>query len=125
MTAEPPRHRVFDEARRRAELSVQQLWLSFLALGGRGDLFDVEAFLTGLATLADRDQDVLAHAINEELLDIYEAARVPYLIDPQPQLSPTKQRVLDVLAELLERPDPPNPPNPSNQPDRPDRPDRP
>lgn len=101
MTEGPARHQLFDQARRRAELSMRQLWLSYLALGGHGDLFDLEAFLQGLATLPPHEQDVLAHALNEELTELYQAARVPYLDLPDPQASEPDEDPLTVLNELL------------------------
>jgi len=72
-------------ARGRADLTVQQLWLHYVALGGTCDVFDLDAFLQGLTTLAPVEQDVLAHALNEHLDDLYRAAQVPYLtIGPPP-----------------------------------------
>ena len=40
------RHLVFWVALRRTGLSLQQLWLRYLALDGVGDIFDVEAYFT-------------------------------------------------------------------------------
>lgn len=81
--ADPER---FELARRRAELTVQQLWIRYLALGGSGDVFDLEAFLQGLAPIAALQHDILAHALNERLKEIYDETQVPYL---SPGLNPT------------------------------------
>ncbi len=72
-----PRHRLFQPAWARADWSLQQLWVSYLALGGTGDVFDIEAFLHGLGPLSHGQQDVLAAAVNERLDDLYPADRVP------------------------------------------------
>jgi hypothetical protein len=82
MTTEE-RHRRMDAARVRAELTVQDLWLHYVALGGRSDALDLDAYLQGLAPLETFQQDILAQALNERLEDLYQAARIP-LSDPTP-----------------------------------------
>lgn len=74
------RHLLFEQGRQRAELSITQLWVSYLGVGGALDLFTIEAYLHGLTPLPAFQQDVLANALNERLDDLYRAARVPYLI---------------------------------------------
>ena len=74
-----PRHQLFEAARIKAEWTVQQLWVEYLALGGTGDAFDIEAFLQGLGSFSDHQQDVLATAVNERLDDLYRAWCVTYL----------------------------------------------
>jgi hypothetical protein len=71
------RYRRMDAARVRAQLSVQDLWLRYLALGGTGDAFDLDGYLQGLVPLDTFQQDVLAQALNEALRDVYLAYRVP------------------------------------------------
>lgn len=97
------RHHRFDAARVRAEWSVQQLWVGYLALGGTRDAFDVEAFLHGLGPLSDDQQDVLANAVNERLDDLYLTARVPYLAAPSlpPCHCEDLSTVLDQLLAAL------------------------
>ena len=91
---------MFEAARARADWSIQQLWVGYLALGGTYDAFDIEAYLHGLAPLGDAQQDVLAGAVNERLDDLYLAARVPYLATVEPP--PCRwQDPLAVLDELL------------------------
>jgi hypothetical protein len=93
------RFTLFQAARQRAELSVDQLWLRYLALTGEGDVFDLDAFLNGLTVWSDHEQDVLACALNERLDDLYQAARVPYLgLSPHPD---EPEGPLAVLLELL------------------------
>lgn len=101
MNDQASRHQLFDTARTRAGWSVQQLWVAFLAVGGTGDVFDVDAFLHGMSPLTTGQQDALAVAVNEQLSDLYLAARVPYLhpseyvADPVPDL----QSVFDDLID--------------------------
>ena len=71
------RYQRMDTARIRAELTVQNLWLRYVALGGTGDVFDLDGYLQGLVPLATFQQDVLAQALNEALEDSYQAHRVP------------------------------------------------
>ena len=97
-----PRHRIFQRARERADLSVEQLWLRYLELGGLADLIELDGFLHALVPLDDLQQDMLAHALNEGLEDAYRAARVPYL-RPTPDLSPASD-ALDLVQKLLGRP---------------------
>lgn len=61
-----------------ADLSVEQLWVRYFALGGTADLTEVDAHLHGLTTLPDQQRDLLAHAVNERLDDLFTRHRVPY-----------------------------------------------
>ena len=72
-----------DAARVRTELTVQDLWLRYVALGGTGDAFDLDGYLQGLVPLETFQQDVLAQALNEALEDRYRTYRVP-LLTPAP-----------------------------------------
>ena len=81
MTSEE-RHRRMDAARVRAELTVQDLWLRYVALGGTGDAFDLDGYLQGLVPLETFQQDVLAQALNEALEDLYRTYRVPLSAHP-------------------------------------------
>jgi hypothetical protein len=76
------RYRRMDAARVRAELSVQDLWLRYVALSGTGDAFDLDGYLQGLAPLETFQQDVLAQALNEALEDSYQAYLVPLSAPP-------------------------------------------
>ena len=71
------RHRLCETARVRGELTVQELWLRYLALGGNHDEFDIDGYLQGILPLNTLEQDILAVALNERLDGIYRAARVP------------------------------------------------
>lgn len=96
------RHQLFETARRRAECTITDLWVRYLALGGRLDLFAVEAYLSGLAPLPPDQQDVLANALNEHLDDLYESVKVPYLHILGAQ-EPFYENPVGVLDELLGR----------------------
>ncbi len=83
-----------------ADLSLEQLWMRYFALGGTGDLTDVDAYLHGLLALPDHQRDLLAHAVNERLDELFTRHRVPYsrVIRPHRPTNGT----LAALAVLLE-----------------------
>jgi hypothetical protein len=98
------RHLLFAAAFAQAGWNVRQAWLSYFALGGSCDIFDIEAFLEGLVTIAAHEQDVLAVAFNERLHELYLEHRVPYLHTdaPDPRLSPTAMQALTELFAQAE-----------------------
>jgi hypothetical protein len=61
-----------------ADLTLEQLWVRYFALGGAGDLTEVDAHLHGLAPLPANQHDLLAHAVNERLDELFTRHRVPY-----------------------------------------------
>ncbi|MGY1606758.1 MULTISPECIES: hypothetical protein [unclassified Geodermatophilus] len=93
------RHERVEAARLRAEMTVRELWLRYIALGGNGDLFDLDAYLNGLLPLADFDQNVLAVAVNERLEEVYRAARVP-LVTPLPDAPRAPAPAADLRAAI-------------------------
>lgn len=98
MTDADARLLLFEAARERAGLSVEQLWVRYLNNGGILSVFEVEAFLAGVGSFPDHEQDVLAAAVNDRLLDLYRASCVPYLSDAHP--APPAEDALAVIAEL-------------------------
>jgi hypothetical protein len=62
----------------RAELTLEQLWQRYFALGGDAGLAEVEAHLHGRVPLPAAQSDVLAHALNERLDELVRQRRVPY-----------------------------------------------
>ena len=66
-----------DAARVRAELTVQDLWLRYLALGGTHDAFDVDGYLQSLVPLDTFQESVLGQALNEALKDSYDSYAIP------------------------------------------------
>lgn len=60
------------------ELSRAQLWLRYFALGGDADIDEMDAYLSGRATPTSHQHDVLAQALNEELIELGGGFSVPY-----------------------------------------------
>jgi hypothetical protein len=57
--------------RRAAGLSVTDLFVAYLALGGTAHLGEMRAFLGGVDdALAGHQQDVAVHAVNERLVEL-------------------------------------------------------
>lgn len=94
------RHELFEEARRRGEWTITDLWVQYLAVGGGLDLFSVEAYLHGLSFLPPSEQNLLATALNERLDDLYRAVRLPYL-DIAATTKSEGGDALDIIYELL------------------------
>ncbi|WP_409329587.1 hypothetical protein [Trujillonella humicola] len=61
-----------------ADLTVRQLWVRYLALGGDADEVEVDAFVHELAPMSRRETDVLVHTLNERLQDLRRPMRLPY-----------------------------------------------
>ena len=99
------RHRPVENARLRAELSVQELWLRYIALGGTGDAFDVDGYLQGLVPLDTFQQDVLAQAVNEELAETLRAAWVPLSTPLANGAADLLDRIVAQLLRCPPRPD--------------------
>ena len=53
-----------------AELTVDELWLKFFAVGGSVDQLELEAFLFGAHALPALERDLMAQALNEDLEDL-------------------------------------------------------
>jgi hypothetical protein len=88
--------RRFEAARVRGELTVQELWTRYLALGGHADEFDIDGYLQGLVGLDAFEQVILAVALNEQLDDVHRAARIPL------PASTTEEPDRDALKGLVE-----------------------
>ncbi|HEX8866405.1 MAG TPA: PP2C family protein-serine/threonine phosphatase [Lentzea sp.] len=76
------RHRALALAFRRADLTFEQLWNRYFALGGNAGLIEVDAYLHGLTEFSALQHDILAHAINERLDETW-PQRVPYSFPPR------------------------------------------
>ncbi|HEX2073494.1 MAG TPA: PP2C family protein-serine/threonine phosphatase [Geodermatophilus sp.] len=61
-----------------ADLTFEQLWMRYFALGGNADLVEMEGHLAGLMPLPPAERDLLAHAVNERLDELFAQRRVPY-----------------------------------------------
>jgi hypothetical protein len=76
---ESEQRRRFAESLRHADVSIEELWLRYFTLGGQAGQFEVEAYIHGAMALPPLQRDVLAHALNERLDELYSAAsRAPY-----------------------------------------------
>lgn len=62
----------------RTGLSVQELWLRCLALGGVVAPVELEAYLHGLLEIPPVQQDILSQALNEELAELGLPAQLGY-----------------------------------------------
>ncbi|WP_086840019.1 PP2C family protein-serine/threonine phosphatase [Amycolatopsis kentuckyensis] len=84
----------------RSDLTLEQLWMRYFALGGSQSLLDLDAYLNCLVTLPRVDRDMVAHAVNERLDEVTGPARAPYshsVQDAKPLHGPLK-----ALVDLLE-----------------------
>ncbi len=72
--SEDEHRRLLGLAYKRANLTLQEMWLHYFALGGTADIVELEAYLHGLLSLPPLQRDILAHALNERLDDL----KVPY-----------------------------------------------
>ncbi len=84
----------------RSDLTLEQLWMRYFALGGSLSLLELDAYLNELVTLPRVDRDMVAHAVNERLDEVTGPARAPYshsVQDAKPLHGPLK-----ALVDLLE-----------------------
>ena len=95
------RYRQCETARVRGELTVQDAWLRYLALGGTHDAFDIDGYLQGLLALETAQELVLAVALNERLDEVHRAALIPLPTAPPPEADDEARRV--TIEELLGR----------------------
>jgi len=60
-----------------AELTVQELWLRYFALGGDAGPTEIDAYLNGLMQFSELQHNMLALAVNERLNELPQP-RAPY-----------------------------------------------
>jgi hypothetical protein len=99
MTSEERQQRM-DAARVRADLTVQDLWLRYVALGGTGDAFELDGYLQALVPLEVFQQDVLAQALNEALEEGYRSYCIP-LSTPADEDGSGEDRLRPFIEALL------------------------
>ena len=76
---ESEQRRQLEESLRHADVSMEELWLRYFTLGGQAGQFEVEAYIHGAMALPALQRDILAHALNERLDEMYsDAPRAPY-----------------------------------------------
>ena len=69
-------HEVLEAGRAMAQMSFEDLWLAYFALGGAAGPDELERYLAGGA--GPMDYDVVAQAINERFVDRGGDHPVPY-----------------------------------------------
>lgn len=62
----------------RADLTLDELWMRYFALGGAAGRLEIEAYLHDLMALGAGQRDILAHAVNERLAEFAPAGPAPY-----------------------------------------------
>jgi len=72
---------VLDLYRQVAQLSFDELWMRYFALGGMSTALEVEAILYGALQPSSHDHDVIAHCINERMVELGGNHPVPYAAD--------------------------------------------
>jgi hypothetical protein len=91
--------RLCETARVRGELTIHDLWLRYLALGGNHDAFDIDGYLQGLLPLERSEAHVLAVALNERLDEVHRASLIPLPTAPPFEADSDARRA--VIEELL------------------------
>src|SRR4051794_21943711 len=107
------RYRLCETARVRGELTVQDLWLRYLALGGNHDAFDLDGYLQGLLPLETSEEHLRAVALNKRLDEVHRAPLIPLPTAPPHEADSVARRA--VIEELLGRD--PSRPRPSDRTD--------
>lgn len=76
-----PASEAFDDARVDAGLSQEQLWMRYFGIGGMAPPLELEAIVNGAMLTNERDQDRIAHALNERFTELGRNHPVPYSND--------------------------------------------
>ena len=69
---------VLEQARREVGLSIADLWMRYVTLGGMSTALEVEAILFGALVANDHERDVIAVALNERFAELGGDHPVPY-----------------------------------------------
>jgi hypothetical protein len=68
-----------DAGMRRLGLSVLDLWIDYIALGGNLDIDRLNEIVAGSTdTASDVDHDMIAHALNERFRDLGQDSPIAY-----------------------------------------------
>ena len=70
-----------EEARRKLNLSVSDIWLRYFAVGGMGTELEIEAVLYGALLASEADRDLLSIALNERFSELGGDHPMPYSTD--------------------------------------------
>lgn len=74
----PNRSEALQAARSMLGLSLQQLWLDYIRLGGSLPPADLNAFLDGGPDPGDHDHDIIVQALNEHFIDNHDDHPLSY-----------------------------------------------
>ncbi|PWK84621.1 stage II sporulation protein E [Lentzea atacamensis] len=85
---------------KRADLSVEDLWLRYFALGGEAGFVEVDAYVNGLSDLPPLERDTLALAVNERLDELAWAHRASFSREVRDSIPKTPP--FAALVRLLE-----------------------
>jgi hypothetical protein len=99
--ADHDQHAVTFDAMRRIGVSVGELWLYYLSMGGDVDEYEVDAYLHGLVRLPALDRDLISQSVNEMIDDICRGPRAPYSASRHgdtPRVDPGPEQDADVGA---------------------------
>jgi hypothetical protein len=69
------------DAIERLGLSVGEVWIHYLGMGGNIDEYEVNAYLYGLTQLPELDRDMISQAVNELYDDMCREPRAPFTWD--------------------------------------------
>lgn len=83
---EPEQRRKLKTAIEAADITVGDLWLYYFSIGGSVGEYEVEAYLQGMISIPGLERDLLAMAVNDQLLE-GKSPRAPYA-DELPQEDP-------------------------------------
>jgi len=67
-----------EHARRQLGLSLYDLWVRYIGVGGSRDAFGIRSYLAGRDTFSDGDHDRLVLSLNEALADAGIATLLPF-----------------------------------------------
>ena len=70
--------RALTSARRRADLSMEALYIRYIALGGLASSAQLSAHFASGDPLSAIEHDVAVDAINERFLELHNPERLPY-----------------------------------------------
>lgn len=70
-----------EEARRKLNLSVSDIWLRYFAVGGMSTELEIEAVLYGALLVSEADRDLLSVALNERFSELGGDHPMPYSTD--------------------------------------------
>ena len=74
-------HGPLEEARKRAGLTISELWNRYFALGGMSTPLELEAALFGALVPLPHDRDIIVVALNERYAELDRDERLPFSDD--------------------------------------------